>query len=149
LSGGLVNELGIGEGDRIAYLGENAPELLVLLFACARIGAILVPLNARMTVAQHRYYLQNSEPRCLIVESPISDHAKTCLQDLSSIVLIGFGGEATDDLDKFRNGIAIAIATEGLFDDKPVLIAYTSGSSGNPKGAVLTNQTLFCGGSCN
>ena len=145
LAGGLVREIGITEGDRIGYLGENAPELLELLFACARVGAILVPLNARMTEEQHRYYLQNCEPKCLIVESPFSAHAKTCLQDLVDIKLIGFAGESNDDLAKLRNGSSITSSADNLYDNKPVLIAYTSGSTGNPKGAVLTNQTLFYG----
>ena len=145
LSGGLVDVLGISEGDRIAYLGENAPELLELLFACARVGAILVPLNARMTESQHRYYLENSEPRCLIVESPFREHARACLSDLPAIEQFDFGGEEADDLSKLRNSPAIQNNADGLYDDKPVLIAYTSGSTGNPKGAVLTNQTLFYG----
>ena len=48
LAGWSVSELGVREGDRIAYLGQSSPELLELLFSCARVGAILVPLNARM-----------------------------------------------------------------------------------------------------
>lgn len=48
LAGALARHEAIAEGDRVAYLGQNAPELLDLLFACARLGAILLPLSARM-----------------------------------------------------------------------------------------------------
>ena len=68
LAGGMVNELGMHQGDRIAYLGQSSPELLELLFGCARSGAILVPLNARMTVEQLRNILSNCQPRCMFVD---------------------------------------------------------------------------------
>ena len=49
----LSSRLGVGKGDRIAHLGYNSPELLELLFACARIGAMLVPLNWRLAPPEH------------------------------------------------------------------------------------------------
>ncbi|MFV2031450.1 MAG: class I adenylate-forming enzyme family protein [Gammaproteobacteria bacterium] len=147
LAGGLAQTLKINTGDRVAYLGENAPELIELLFACARIGAIFVPLNARMTIEQHRYYLENSSPRCLFVEAPFSQHADACLQD-SSIAKIEFGNIAADDssgnqLEGLVSGSRPVPTKRDLPDTTPVMIAYTSGSTGMPKGAVLTNETLF------
>ena len=58
----------VAEGDRVAYLGQNAPELLDLLFACARLGAILVPLSARMPAAELEVVLANTEPATLIAQ---------------------------------------------------------------------------------
>ena len=148
LAGGLIHQLGICRGDRIAYLGENSPVLLELLFACARIGAILVPLNARMTVEQHRFYLQSCKPNCLFVETQFGEHAEDCLSVLPSIMLIQFENGLSSDGDAspydllVKDSIAVP-ASGNYFDDSPVLIAYTSGSTGKPKGAVLTNQTLL------
>ncbi len=148
LAGALNQKQKIQAGDRIAYLGENAPEMLELLFACARVGAILVPLNARMTIAQHQYYLQNSAPRCLFVESQFYSHAQACIAGSSTIELIHFG-HSFEEYDRhsqmqtlIANSNAIP-ASQNLVDDTPVLIAYTSGSTGMPKGAVLTNETIF------
>ena len=147
MAGGLVQTLKIKPGDRVAYLGENAPELLELLFACARIGAIFVPLNARMTIEQHRYYLKNCSPRCLFVEAGFSPHANACIQDLS-ITKIDFGNIGTDEfcgsqLDDLLSVSGAILASRAFPDTTPVMIAYTSGSTGMPKGAVLTNETLF------
>lgn len=64
LAGGLEQELGVKKGDRVAYLGNNSPEILQVLFACARIGAILAPLNSRMTVEQLNVFLDHFRPRC-------------------------------------------------------------------------------------
>src|SRR5690606_16001886 len=55
----LKHELGVGRGDRVAHLGYNSPELLDLLFACARLGAMLVPLNWRLAAPEHLYILEN------------------------------------------------------------------------------------------
>ena len=83
LAGGMTSELGVQPGDRIAYLGQSSPELLELLFACARMGAILVPLNARMTVEQLRVILANCQPRCILVESLFREHAAGCLEGMA------------------------------------------------------------------
>ena len=53
-------ELGVGLGDRVAFLSYNCPEFLMTLFACARIGALFVPLNWRLTVPEHLYILRNA-----------------------------------------------------------------------------------------
>jgi len=147
LAGGLANSLHVNTGDRVAYLGENAPELLDILFACARIGAIFVPLNARMTIEQHQYYLENSSPKCLFVEAPFSLHAQACIQTVN-ITTVDFGDispEASDSnqLEKLISDSPAIEADRELADTTPVMIAYTSGSTGMPKGAVLTNETLF------
>ena len=147
LAGGLTHRLKINVGDRVAYLGENAPELLELLFACARIGAIFVPLNARMTIEQHRYYLENSSPSCLFVEASFSLHANACIQD-TGITKIDFGTIEADESSEIQLEDLIARseairANRDLPETTPVMLAYTSGSTGLPKGAVLTNKTLF------
>src|SRR5690349_20856188 len=58
-----ADSLNVNPGDRVAWLGYNAPDMLVLLFALARRGAILVPLNWRLTAAEHRTILEDCKPR--------------------------------------------------------------------------------------
>ncbi len=60
----LKAELGVGRGDRVAILSLNRPDYLVLLYACARLGAILVPLNWRLAVAEQIFILSDAAPRC-------------------------------------------------------------------------------------
>ena len=59
LAGALADAFGIAGGDRVAHLGVNAPEMIELLFACARLGAIFVPLNGRLTVEEHLWQLRD------------------------------------------------------------------------------------------
>jgi fatty-acyl-CoA synthase len=146
LAWGLIHQLGIKPGDRIAYLGENSPELIEIFFACARIGAIFVPLNARMTIDQHKHFLINSNPSCLIVEPPFSKHADECLQN-TKIKKLGFGIDSRDGnniahLEALKSGPEKIPSGTIMPETTAVMIAYTSGSTGLPKGAVLTHRTI-------
>ena len=64
----LHHSLGIRRGERVAFLGQNHPRTLYLLFACARIGAIFVPLNWRLTPAEHIHMLVSCSASALVVE---------------------------------------------------------------------------------
>src|SRR5690348_16568561 len=63
---GLLAALGVGRGDRVAHLGYNSPLFLLLLFACARLGALLVPLNWRLAAPEHMTIVDDAEPRLLL-----------------------------------------------------------------------------------
>ena len=147
VAGGLTDGLGIRPGDRIAYLGWNSPILLELLFACARLGAIFVPLNARMTVEQHRYFLSSSQPRCIVVESAFREHAESCLENREQvpIVVVGLPPEEPAELrwEAIASSSNLMRVNTNLPLSTPLVIAYTSGTTGMPKGALLPQEALF------
>src|SRR3954447_20996617 len=66
----LKAEFGVGRGDRIAILSQNRPDYLVLLYACARLGAMLVPLNWRLAVAEQLFILSDASAKLLVLEQP-------------------------------------------------------------------------------
>ena len=117
---------GIGRGDRIAWLGFNAPEVFVLLFAAARLGAMLVPLNWRLADAEVAGILHDCAPKILFHDEKARDRARTLAPDIAN--------------DVWSEGTGNAPAT-GKAND-PLLIVYTSGSTGQPKGAVLAQEAL-------
>jgi fatty-acyl-CoA synthase len=123
--------LGIQRGDRIAFLGYNHPDMLALLFAASRLGAILVPLNWRLTVHEHKVILADCSPKALFFEGEFEQHAS----ELPVGVQVRLGEElpGTEPM------------LEGTDDDE-VLIVYTSGTTAAPKGAVLTQAALLWNG---
>src|SRR3977135_3291154 len=64
----LKSRLGVGRGDRVAILAANHPDYLVLLYACARLGAMLVPLNWRLAVPEQVFILSDASGKALVVE---------------------------------------------------------------------------------
>jgi fatty-acyl-CoA synthase len=101
--------------------------MLVLLFALARLGAILVPLNWRLTAAEHRAILADCTAKWIFTDADFAAHAKVL-------------GIPVGRFDKRRNG-----GFSGSYDDD-ILIVYTSGTTGRPKGAVLSQSALLWNG---
>jgi fatty-acyl-CoA synthase len=120
----LSRSLDVEHGDRVAFLAHNTPLMLVLLFALARLGAVLVPLNWRLTVAEHKAMLADCQPKCLFAEESFAQHARQLGVPMPAFTRRReppFEGEDGDD----------------------ALIVYTSGTTGRPKGAVLTQSALL------
>ncbi len=137
-------ELGVGRGDRVALLSYNRPEYVTLLFACARLGAMLVPLNWRLATPELLYILEHAGVTALLLEQDFNDLAPPTQKALPRCQLVGIdfapeGGVALGTLMK--------AATHDSCDPRitletPLLIVYTSGTTGHPKGAVLTQKAL-------
>lgn len=145
LADSLVNQLDVGRGDRVAYLGLNTPEILVLLFACARIGAVLLPLNWRLAGPEHVYMLRQAEPRALFVTPEFVEHVEELSPDIGSFVLIAHGNtrDGWVSYDALvAQGSTTFQADGGTRSEDPVLLCYTSGTTGKPKGALLSNNAL-------
>jgi fatty-acyl-CoA synthase len=122
---------GIAPGDRVALLALNRPEYLVLLLACARLGAMLVPLNWRLAPPEHAFILRDSGARLLIHEPAFEATARlAAAQGCDGLSL---------PLDPGDGDVA---ADPGIGDATRVMIVYTSGTTGQPKGAVLTQGAL-------
>jgi fatty-acyl-CoA synthase len=147
LAATLAEDLNISMGDRIAFLGLNSPEHIKLFFACNRIGAIWVPLNARMTVEQLKVFIADSEPKLLIAEPEFGQHAESCLSESPETKLLLLQSENTDGSEStgtefLKPGTAKRKWNGDIPDQTPVMLAYTSGTTGKPKGAVHTNASF-------
>ena len=84
---GLLRKSGTARGDRVAYLGPNCPELVAALFACARLGAIFVPLNARMPPAELKVFVRQGTPRTFLAEEGLVETARASAPGLASEVV--------------------------------------------------------------
>jgi fatty-acyl-CoA synthase len=125
--GAATRTLTVARGERIAWLGYNHPDMLALLFAAARLGAILVPLNWRLTPTEHAVILRDCAPRLLFCDAAFESQAR----------------QLGVPLGAWRDGIEPALP--GTEEDD-LLIVYTSGTTGAPKGAVLTQRALLSNG---
>jgi fatty-acyl-CoA synthase len=141
-----LTALGVGQGDVIAFLGFNHPEMLALLFACARLRAILLPLNWRLTATEHARVLTDAKPRLVLVASDFLIHAQELRARLPAARWLTLAGAPAGWLDwrTVTPGSAEKFALPpAAAPEAPVLLCYTSGSTGAPKGVVLSQGALF------
>ncbi len=135
----LVQGLGAEPGDRIAFLGFNACEVPLLLFACARAGCVFMPLNNRLAAPELRAIVAHSEARFLCVEREFAPVAAEIQQALPKLRCLNL---ETDYPSLLASTDAHENDDVGTLDD-PALLIYTSGTTGQPKGVLHTQRALF------
>ncbi len=140
-----LTSLGIGRGDRVGVLAHNGVEFFDVQFACARTGSICVLLNWRLTVSELEYIVSDSSPELLVHDVELADTASE-LQRRCSIgtLLMIDGGTADSPYESALSDVAgTVVEPVTLTHDDVVTIMYTSGTTGLPKGAMITHGMNF------
>ncbi|TRZ56195.1 MAG: long-chain fatty acid--CoA ligase [Rhodocyclaceae bacterium] len=136
---------GVLPGRCVAYLGYNSPEMLALLFACARLGAMFMPLNWRLAAPEHRQMLADCPPTVIFVEAPFLAQSQEFVVALKPAQRVSFG-QAPTGWTSYQSFLAqaqgSALGDSAVRVGAPLLICYTSGSTGKPKGVVLSQNAL-------
>ena len=137
---------GVKRGGCVAYLGLNSPDEIALLFACARLGAMFVPLNSRLAAPEHRQILADCPPSVLFVESQFVRQTETIRSSLGTMLMVSFGPAPQGWLEHsafLARGEGAAMRTDAaILQRAPLLVCYTSGSTGKPKGVVLSQDAI-------
>ncbi|MCK5827231.1 AMP-binding protein [Candidatus Bipolaricaulota bacterium] len=150
-------ELGVGKGDKVGLWMPNIPEWVVAYYAIARVGAVVVPMNTRYKTHEVEYILNNSEATTLFAVDAFAgiDYLSMIggirgnLPNLKHVIIVGEPGQ---DMQPFG---AVSENGKSLVDDGKlaereqscdpsdnVFILYTSGTTGNPKGAMLSHHNI-------
>jgi fatty-acyl-CoA synthase len=144
----LQAEFGVVKGDRIAILSLNRPDYLVLLYACARLGAMLVPINWRLAVAEQLFILSDAAIKVLVLEQAFAEILPGLKNSLPDTEIVGL------DFAPPEGKTFAQLLPQARGDGRdpntdlscPLLIVYTSGTTGRPKGAVLRQEALLWNG---
>lgn len=137
--------LGVEKGARVAYLGNNHSAFLETLFACGTIGAIFVPLNTRLTPRELNFALNDSGSLVLINAASLADLADAAAIQSTVEHRLVVGDVAGTDSGYERALAAAGAGHRDIAVDScdPAIILYTSGTTGKPKGAVLTHGNMI------
>ena len=152
-----LGELGISEGDRVAINLPNCPEWLVALAACAKLGAVVVPVSPRLNYHELKYQLRHAEVSCVVTAEKhggvdylqLFESALPELPDLLYLVTVGEEQHGYDDRifqfeDLIARGAGRAVpAPANVHEGSDVAVLYTSGTMGKPKGVRLSHRGVL------
>jgi fatty-acyl-CoA synthase len=135
---------GVARGDRVAIALANRTAFLETVFAAARLGAIALPINTRLAPPELREILDDAEPRVLLHEASLDDRiARACEGARRAPTRLAAGG-APDAYEATLAAFTPRFEVAPVSPDDPMLLMYTSGTTGVPKGALLPHRkTLF------
>lgn len=140
---GMLKDKGIEPGDRVAFLCLNTTDVMELVFGCWRVGAICLALNFRLTPPELAFILNDSEASMVLVDAPfapLAEPTKGLTKVKHWIMTDGVGGDS-----EYEQCLAAAAP---IYDFHPqsledqCLLMYSSGTTGSPKGVIITHAML-------
>jgi acyl-CoA synthetase (AMP-forming)/AMP-acid ligase II len=138
--------LGVSKGDRIAYLGKNHPLYFEVLLAAAKVGAVITPVNWRLAPPEVAYIVNDSQAQVLFVGAGFSellDKVRGELTHVRTVIGIDAAQEGPTDYRTWRDGFPADDPRVPVDLDDDALQLYTSGTTGRPKGAVMTHGSIL------
>ena len=149
-----LQSLGIEKGDRVAAMINNCPEFLELFLACSRMGALFVPINYRLAAPELEYTLTNSRPRLFVFGEEFAETVSSLeLNSRRPLMLLAGIGEfdISGGIQDYHRETAACEGQQPFLTDlmapatpeEAHVIMYTSGTTGQPKGAVLSHRKTF------
>lgn len=142
---GWLRAAGVERGDRVALLLANRTAYLELVFAAARLGAVALPVNTRLAPPEVREILDDAEPRALVHEAELEGLVERACAGASAppAARLAAGG-APDAYEAALEASEAVAEVAAVAPEDPVILMYTSGTTGTPKGALLPHRkTLF------
>jgi fatty-acyl-CoA synthase len=148
---GALREIGVKSNDRVAFLSLNCHRLLEAYFGVLEAGGILLPLNIRLAPDELAYILNNAEAKILFLEKDFSELVDSFRPKLSTVQSFALlSGEPRADWlmsENYEDLLAAAVPYRpdimGFDEDAVAEIFYTSGTSANPEGVMLTHRNIY------
>ncbi len=141
---GFLSDAGIGRGDRVGLIAQNSSDVLDIIFATWRIGAVHLALNFRLTAPELAFIVGDAAPKMVIADvafDPVIDALKADTPGMRWVTTDGLGGDT-----EFENAIYAAQRVDEMVPlaaDDQAMLMYSSGTTGRPKGVVLTHGNML------
>lgn len=137
----LLNQ-GIKSGDRVALICKNHEDYVTAFFGSAKVGVITVPVNWRLQTKEKAYILEHSEPKVVIYDEVLAEQIEE-LKSLAEIFICSGNSETDITYGQVLQSSTEVEPTIATFNEDTILMMYTSGTTGKPKGAMFSHNNLF------
>jgi long-chain acyl-CoA synthetase len=134
-----LRDLGIGKRDHVAIIGENRPEWGISFFAVSWIGAVAIPLDARASLSDYKFIMDFSSTKALILSGSFYKGIKSISEELKSLKHLIL----MDQMDDITNKYSMGIEKKDIGPDDLLEILFTSGTTGDPKGVMLSHGNIM------
>ncbi|MFX1332443.1 MAG: long-chain fatty acid--CoA ligase [Promethearchaeota archaeon] len=143
----VLLDSGLQKGDRVCVYSKNRFDFLDILFACGKVGSILTPFNVRLTTPEIEYLLKKTNPSAVFYDPSLITQFEELRPHLKDQLLVAMGDEKLGTDPDIHSLMAkkstAAVERPAITMDDPYLIVFTGGTTGLPKGAVLSHGLVF------
>ncbi|WML57097.1 long-chain-fatty-acid--CoA ligase [Neobacillus sp. PS2-9] len=139
-----LSSIGLRKGDKVALLLGNCPEFVTAYYGILRAGAVVVPINPTYTSAEISYILSNSHAKAVITDSPLESTISPLKEQLEHLKMVIYTESIKSELSwevLFQETNDIFVSPS-IHEDDLAVILYTSGTTGKPKGAMLSHRNM-------
>jgi len=151
--GNALIDIGIQKGDRVGLYVHNSPEFIIAYFGITKIGAVALPFNILFKAGEIGYILNDARAKAIFGASQeVKENLMPILNEMPSIekvIVLGKPVEGTVDFNTFISGKSDKLETVDCAEDDLASMLYTSGTTGRPKGVMLTHGNLIANGNAN
>ncbi|MCC6802055.1 MAG: long-chain fatty acid--CoA ligase, partial [Anaerolineae bacterium] len=144
----LRDAWGVQPGDRVAILGKNSTDYFEFQFACIKLGAMMLPLNWRLAEPELLFILNDAEPVGLVFDGEFAGRIPGLMASpLRHFLRLDFGAPPVDAHPAYEDAISSTrdhvVMDEQTTHDTPMMIMYTAGTTGHPKGVIITHGMML------
>jgi malonyl-CoA/methylmalonyl-CoA synthetase len=138
----LLKQLGVKKGDRVIVQVDKSAEAVLLYLACLRAGAIFIPLNTAYTAQEVRYFMEDAKPHLIVCRPQDLETITGCSRELNVPHVMTLDEQSSGSLIDAKNNAPCSTDIEHCEGSDTACILYTSGTTGRPKGAMLSHDNL-------
>ncbi|HEY7543791.1 MAG TPA: AMP-binding protein, partial [Blastocatellia bacterium] len=143
----VLNDHGIKQGDRVVVMMLNSPDVMIAFLAVWKLGAVIIPVTPMWTAREVRYVIEDSGARHVITSPELAPRLKEAIEDFSDFKHLFVMGEtgvegAINIIPEIDTAAPLDVLVDCAEDDLAMLL-YTSGTTGNPKGVMLSHDNLL------
>ena len=134
---------GVCKGDRVAFLSFNSSSVIEIILSCWRVGAICLPINYRLSASEIVYIVTDAEPKIMFVDGEFNPVWNEALKEFNKLTTVNINSLSTiSEYENIMKNFSPHVKSCEKFFDEQCMLMYSSGTTGKPKGVIITHEMV-------